>query len=414
VSGKSNVSAGKGKAVKQKAKKPRADFPLFPHDTGRWAKKVRGKFHYFGKVVGDPKGEAALQKWLEQRDDLLAGRTPRPKTEGLTVAKLCNLFLNTKSHLRDTGEIKQRTYYEYNRTTDRIVETFGGNRLVTDLAVGDFERLRAALASNLGPVGLGNEVNRVRMVFKYASDQGLIDQPVRYGQSFHRPSRKALRVARAANGGRMLEAEDLKKIINAAKPQMRAMTLLGINAGFGQTDLAILPISAVNLDTGWVSFPRPKTGIHRRVPLWPETVAALRAVSERRPAPLDEDDAGLVFLTSHGRRWVRLNEKGSPNDEIGKAFAKLLTHLGLKRPGLSFYALRHTFETIGGEARDQVAVNSIMGHADESMAAVYRERISDERLLAVTNHIRQWLFGGEVMRPEFFGREVPDCVRLPW
>jgi hypothetical protein len=80
VSDKFNVSASGGKAVKKKAKKPRDDSPLFPHDTGRWAKKVRGKLHYSGKVEGDPKGEAALQKWLERRDDLLAGRTPRPKT----------------------------------------------------------------------------------------------------------------------------------------------------------------------------------------------------------------------------------------------------------------------------------------------------------------------------------------------
>ena len=42
--------------------------------------------------------------------------------------------------------------------------------------------------------------------------------------------------------------------------------------------------------------------------------------------------------------------------------------------------LRHVFETIGGESRDQVAVDHIMGHADQSMAAHYRERISDERL----------------------------------
>ena len=48
-------------------KKPRPDFPLFPHKTGRWAKKVRGRFAYFGKVANDPMGERAIHLWLEQR-----------------------------------------------------------------------------------------------------------------------------------------------------------------------------------------------------------------------------------------------------------------------------------------------------------------------------------------------------------
>src|SRR5262249_25782331 len=71
---------------------------------------------------------------------------------------------------------------------------------------------------------------------------------------------------------------------------------------------------------------------------------------------------------------------------------KLLRQLKLKREGVSFYALRHSFETIAGESRDQVAVDAIMGHTDESMAARYRERISDERLEAVTDFVHRWLF----------------------
>jgi len=36
-----------------------------------------------------------------------------------------------------------------------------------------------------------------------------------------------------------------------------------------------------------------------------------------------------------------------------------------------------------------------MGHARDDMASVYRERISDERLIAVTDYVRRWLFGKE-------------------
>jgi hypothetical protein len=67
--------------------KPRPDFPLFPHRNGRWAKKVRGKFVYFGKWADDPKGEAAVDLWLDQKDDLLAGRTPTRSIETIPPAR---------------------------------------------------------------------------------------------------------------------------------------------------------------------------------------------------------------------------------------------------------------------------------------------------------------------------------------
>ncbi|MBN1590399.1 MAG: hypothetical protein JW888_12870 [Pirellulales bacterium] len=150
-------------------KKPHPDFPLFPHKgTNRWAKKIRGKIHYFGKVLpDDPKGEKAVEVWLDHKDDLLAGRTPRAKGDGLTVADLANHFLTFKQELRDSGELAPRSYDEYYATCEIVVNAFGKNPLVDDLAADDFRALRVRFAKRFGPVRLGNSIQRVRSLFKY-------------------------------------------------------------------------------------------------------------------------------------------------------------------------------------------------------------------------------------------------------
>jgi integrase len=388
--------------VSAKPKKPYPDFPLFPHATRRWAKKIRGKLHYFGPW-NDP--TAALKKYQERQDDLQAGRTPRVSGDGLTIRDLANRFLTSKQHLVRSGEIAHRTFIDYFKTCERLINEFGRARLVSDLASDDFERLRALLSKTLGPVALGNEVQRVRTVFKYGFESGLVPTQMRFGPSFRKPNRKTLRKARNSVGPRMFEAGELRQIIAAVDMPLHAMILLGINGGLGQADLAAMPIAAADLDRAVLEYPRQKTGIPRRIPLWPETVAALRDALESRPTPKLEADRELVFITKYGYRWVRTNENGTSIDSVGWEFRKLLQRLELKRPRISFYALRHTFETIGGETKDQIAVDHVMGHAREDMASVYRERISDERLRAVVEHVRTWLFSA--------GTSVPAQMSAP-
>jgi integrase len=122
--------------------------------------------------------------------------------------------------------------------------------------------------------------------------------------------------------------------------------------------------------------------------LWPETVQALREALAKRPQPKKAEDAGLVFITRYGLSWA----KDTATSPITQETAKLLTALYINgRKGLGFYTLRHTFRTVADESKDQPAVDFIMGHEVPHMSAIYREMISDARLRAVADHVRQWL-----------------------
>jgi integrase len=365
----------------------RNDFPLFEHQSGRWCKKVGGKHRYFGAIAGDEKGQKALALWLGQKDDLLAGRTPRLNTGEPTVRDLLNRFLTEKKHLVDTHEITARSFVEYQATCHRVADAFGLTRRLDDLRSDDFEKLRKYLPTTWGPITVANAIQRVRTIFKYAYDAEMIDSPLRMG-TFKKPSKKTLRRARRAKGPRMFEASELRTILVAAKQPLRSMFLLGINAGLGNADVGRLPLIALDLDAGWLHYPREKTEVDRHVPLWPETVDSLREAIAQRPKSNDPALADRVFLTVRGASW----HKDGFDNPVSKETAKLLKKLRINGQR-NFYALRHTTETIGGEAKDQVAVDAIMGHAREDMATNYRERISDERLRAVTDHIRAWLYG---------------------
>lgn len=393
---KSTVSAPRkpeaSESKKTEWKKPYKDFPLSFHPPSRRLyKKIRGRRYYFGY---SDDWQAALDAYLEQKDDLHAGRKPRKRGDGCTVKDLCNHFLTAKRHQLDCGELSPRSWHDYKSTTDRIIRMFGKSRRVEDLAADDFTELRADIAETRGPVALGTEVNRVRVVFKYAYDAALIAKPVRFGPTFKPPKKAVLRRSRQANGSKMFEASELLTLLEKADTQLKAMILLAVNCGFGNNDVSRLPIDAIDLEGGWLDFPRPKTAIERRCPLWPETVAALREHLSQRTEPKEDDAEGMVFVTKYGQPWAKVGdaEKARTASPLSAEFRKLLKACDLYRKGRGFYALRHVFETIGGESRDQVAVNAIMGHVDDSMAANYRQRISDARLRAVVDVIHAWLW----------------------
>jgi integrase len=412
--------------------KPHKDFPLTAHPSGRWCKKVRGKVHFFGKITLNDNGasaQAALERWLAEKDNLLAGRVPRSRQpsrqpgDGIELRELVNRFMTTKTNQlgkrdaaailerhtkgkenlpqglvellqsiaeskHDRGDLSRFTWKEYHAMCRHLITTFGRDRLISDILPEDFERLRAEWAKSWGPTRLAAEIVRARTVFNYAWKQGMVTVPIRFGEGFRPPSKKALRLNRAEQGVKMFEADELRRMLDNSAQSLRAMILLAINAGLGNNDIGLLRMKHLDLDAGWLNYPRPKTGMNRRCPLWAETISAVKEWLTIRPAPAKETDGDLVFITMRGKRGWTADLHDKP---LTKEIRKLLDRLRIEGQR-NFYCIRHTFETIAGNSRDQVAVDAIMGHDNGSMANQYRERIDDARLKAVTEHVHAWLF----------------------
>lgn len=186
---KSSVSSRSRKSDSVRPKKPYDEFPLTPHASGAWQKKIHGRIHYFGRwgrVVGgkmerlpDDGWQSALALYKAQVDDLQAGKTPRAKlvngevvteAKGLTVKGLCDTFYTAKLRKLESGELSLRMLAEYDTTLTRLRDELGRHSLVDELKADDFAKLRAKLAKQFGPVRLANEIQKVRTVFKFAYD----------------------------------------------------------------------------------------------------------------------------------------------------------------------------------------------------------------------------------------------------
>lgn len=356
-----------------KPPKPYPEFPLYPHNSKRWAKKIKGRTHYFGAWNN---WQAALERYQYEVDYIQAGRTPPPRDQmALTVGQLVNGMLEQREPLIKAGELSIRTWLNYKKTGAWLIDQLGRHTSVESLQPSDFAKLRAELSSRYGLVGVKGEIVRACVFFNYAYKNGLIDKPVRYGDGFRQPAARAIKQAKLALPKKVFSIDELRTLFAKATPHMRAFMLLALNGGLGNNDVGLM--ERKHIKDGWVDFPRPKTAADRKFPLWKETQKAIDAVA---------NDEGLLFTTRFGSSW---SVEGI--SAIRFEFWRLCKDCELAQPGRGFYSLRHCFRTVADGCRDQVAINHIMGHSSQHISATYIEWIEPERLQAVVDHVYAWV-----------------------
>ena len=160
-------------------------------------------------------------------------------------------------------------------------------------------------------------------------DSELTERLIRFGPGFEPPSKKVFRKHRAKLGERLYTPEQIHELLRLATPAMKAMILLAVNAGLGNSDIGNLPVTAIQFESSWLDFPRPKTGLKRKAKLWPETIHAIREYSEAKTTPKAEFRQ-LLFTTKRGLGWA----KETSDNPISNEFRKLYIGQIMRMPNL--------------------------------------------------------------------------------
>ena len=360
-----------------------------------------------------------------------APRVERP--EDITVETIANAFLTRKLKQVEAGRVKRETYEEYLEAVQSFVDHAGADRRFRNLSPVVFSDYADGLSGRFGLARLKKYIIIVRMMFRWAGPPqagvGLVPTVPAYGEAFKLPSRAEFRreanLARQRHGPKRYTPAEIREQLDGKvvavkrrrvihgkvvkdvqkrrrKPSaaLKAMILLGLNGGFGNRDCAFLPTTIAEPATRgdeWMDYARDKTGVQRLFWLWPETRAAMEAwwkVRQRiKPAKgsialwgEEREFKDLFFLTVDGRPFI-----DGKKDQVGMRYLRLLEALG--QPSRGFRSLRRTCRTKLAETGQELAIDLIMGHADDAadMAKVYTVEVSKEIIKQVCQHGRQGL-----------------------
>ena len=321
------------------------------------------------------------------------------------------------------GDISAKSYDGSRRAVDRLKAAVPGwDREDLMLWVpDDFKRLRIRLAANVRPYTLANYIVQIRAMFNWgARVSRILPTLPDWGNAFRNVSVEEKERDRflfeEVHGERRFELDEARRIIRAC--ELAATSLLRGRVGKPHEDDRRRP-AAVRRHPARRQLrhlqrrhrrpdlrpPRPRRRVREGAAHEEQQTVASDAVArdggghpQLSRSATRAGAAGVVGsrLPDGGRipgeaRHRGTIEKCSESDALRQATVKLLRKLGLKKPGVSFGAWRHTFISMSEEFGTEAIRNRITGHTVRGARHQYL-KLRPEQLRVVTDGVRRMIF----------------------
>jgi len=362
--------------MKSSKRKTRSDkFPLTLHPTGQYCKKIKGKIRYFGTNK-----KQALERYLAQATYLHGCQNSIQKASNgkMTLKELCDLYLRYQHSKVLANALTAKHHNDQISSLSKLMSFLGQSRKIESISTLDLQNYKRRLQRSYSSAHRSNlHISIMKAMFHWARRNDILESipnidAITRGKIVHKEKYT-------------FNPEQINKLLSAADVKMKAMIWLGLNCGFGCTDCGQLKWKDLDFENSRVQLARNKTGVRRNLPLWPETIQALKQVPR---------SGQLVFYTSQGHPWVRtlIKTKGDGErkytsvNRVTPRFSELLKKAEIHVPkGTGFYALRRTAATMAARSGDPFAVQRLLGHVDLTMATRYVQDVSEQTDRVIEN-----------------------------
>ena len=353
---------------------------------------------------------------------------PSPQRKDMTVKDAAALYLASIESKTDRGEGSYENLSGKTYRVNGVVQVLGADTLLGSIGAAELDRVVSHFANrppqklqkrNLKPdekddrkpkpcsiVTCKAYIEALKYWFNWLSNTPTVpggniplwSKPIGYDSVFKKPIRRSQQEEKAflqIMQGKRKEIEpfsiaELAQLYPLTTGYVRAILLLGLNAGFANSELNTLKTWEINdLDTDhpFIGRIRQKTrraaggqGVYARWNLWPETAKALKEIISQDRA--DE----LAITTFDGKPLIDQRKTGRARDEVrtlwGYLYNKVSPQGSIRY--LSFKWLRKTATTLirhmdigGAEMATMFTSHSDKGGGD-AMLANYASRDWDK------------------------------------